>query len=134
MASPAARLWLLAGLAGLAGLAILHVWVPSGDSASAICLSRRLFHLPCPGCGMTRAFAHLAKGEWAAALRDHPLAPVVGLQMILGWAAWGMTAVAKRPLRLPVRLESLLLALLLANIAALAALWLGRVATGTLPW
>jgi uncharacterized protein DUF2752 len=130
MASPAVRLWLLAGLAGAAGLAILHVWMPSGDPASAICLSRRLLHLPCPGCGMTRAFAHLAKGEWAAALRDHPLAPVVALQMILGWAVWGVSVVAKRPLRLPFRLESLLL----ANVAALAALWLGRVATGTLPW
>jgi uncharacterized protein DUF2752 len=130
MASPAVRLWLLAGLAGAAGLAILHVWMPSGDPASAICLSRRLLHLPCPGCGMTRAFAHLAKGEWAAALRDHPLAPAVALQMILGWAAWGLAAVAKRPPRLPFQLDSLLL----ANVAALAALWLGRVATGTLPW
>ncbi len=129
IASPAARLWLLAGLAGFAGLAILHFWVPSGDPAYAICLSRRLFHLPCPGCGLTRAFAHLAKGEWSAALRDHPLAPVVGLQVALGWAAWG-AAVAKRPLRLPFRLETLLL----ANLAALVALWLGRMATGTLPW
>lgn len=134
MVGPALRLWLVLGLAGLAGLAILHVWVPSGDPANAICLSRRLLHLPCPGCGLTRAFAHLAKGEWSAALRDHPLAPAVGLQVILGWAAWGLAVVAKRPLRLPVRLESLLLALVLANIAALAALWLGRVATGTLPW
>ena len=53
------RLWLLAGLAGAAGLAILHVWHPSNDPATAFCLSRRLFHLPCPACGMTRAFAHL---------------------------------------------------------------------------
>jgi hypothetical protein len=130
MASPAARLWLLAGLAGLAGLAILHVWTPSGDPASALCLSRRLFHLPCPGCGMTRALAHLAKGEWSAALQDHPMAPVVAIEGILGWAMWGVALAAARPLRLPVRLE----ALLLANIAALIALWLGRAATGTLPW
>jgi len=130
MASPAARLWFLAGLAGLAGLAVLHVWVPSTDAAGAICLSRRLFHLPCPGCGLTRASAHLAKGEWSAAVRDHPLAPVLALEAILGWAAWGMALAAARPLRLPVRLE----ALVLANAAALVALWLGRAATGTLPW
>lgn len=130
MASPAARLWLLTGLAGLAGLAILHVWVPSGDAASAVCLSRRLFHLPCPGCGMTRAFAHLAKGEWSAALHDHPLSPALAVELIAGWSVWGLAAVVGHPLRLPVRLETLLL----ANAAALVALWLGRAATGTLPW
>ncbi|HEV2852457.1 MAG TPA: DUF2752 domain-containing protein [Thermoanaerobaculia bacterium] len=133
MAGPAARRWLLTGLAGLAGLAVLHVWVPSGDPSGAICLSRRLLHIPCPGCGMTRAFAHLAKGEWGAALALHPLAPAVALEMVLGWIAWGVAAVSGRPLRslrLPVRIE----ALLVVNAAALCALWLGRAATGTLPW
>jgi hypothetical protein len=129
MASSATRLWFLTGLLGLAGLAVLYVWVPSGDSSGAVCLSRRLLHLPCPGCGMTRAFAHLAKGEWAAAVTDHPLAPVIALEMILGWLAWG-AVVAGRPLRLPVRVETVLV----ANAAALCALWLGRIATGTLPW
>ncbi|HEV8582380.1 MAG TPA: DUF2752 domain-containing protein [Thermoanaerobaculia bacterium] len=129
MTSPAARLWWITGLAGLAGLAILHVWVPSEDAASAICLSRRLLHLPCPGCGMTRAFAHLAKGEWSAALRDHPLSPVVAVELIAGWAAWGWTMTG-RPFRLAVRFETLVL----ANVAALIALWLGRAAIGTLPW
>ena len=129
MARPAIRLWFLAGLLGLAGLAILHFWVPSGDASGAFCLSRRVLHLPCPGCGMTRAFAHLAKGEWAAAVTDHPLAPVIALEMILGWIAWG-AALAGRSLRLPVRVETVLV----ANAAALCALWLGRIATGTLPW
>jgi hypothetical protein len=115
---------------GLAGLAILHYWVPSSDPAGAVCLSRRLFHLPCPGCGMTRAFAHLAKGEWSAALTAHPLAPVLALEMILGWAAWGLALAARRPVLSKLRIEILLL----ANAAVLCALWLGRVATGTLPW
>jgi Protein of unknown function (DUF2752) len=129
MASPAARLWFLTGFLGLAGLAVLYFWAPSGDPSGALCLSRRLLHLPCPGCGMTRAFAHLAKGEWAAAVTDHPLAPVIALEMVLGWLAWG-ARVAGRPLRLPVRVETVLV----ANAAALCALWLGRAATGTLPW
>lgn len=130
MMSPARRLWLLTGLGGLAGLAVLHAWMPSGDPASAFCLSRRLFHLPCPGCGMTRAFAHLAKGEWSAAVHDHPLAPVIAVEIALGWISWGLALITARPLRSPVRVE----ALLLANAAVLGALWLGRAATGTLPW
>jgi len=111
-------------------LAVFHVWTPSGDPAQAICLFRRLFHLPCPGCGMTRAFTALAKGEWSAAVALHPLAPALAAELILGWAAWGIALAARRPLRLPVRTD----VLLLANLAALVALWLGRVATGTLPW
>lgn len=122
--------WVLAGLAGLAGLAFLHLWTPSGDAAGSICISRRVFDLPCPGCGMTRAFAHLAKGEWAAAARDHPVSFVLALELTLGWAAWGGSLAARRPVRLPVRLD----ALLLAHAAGLVALWLGRAATGTLPW
>jgi hypothetical protein len=125
-----ARLWLLAGLAGAAGLAVLHVWFPSGDPATALCLSRRLLHLPCPGCGLTRAFAALAKGEWAAALRLHPLAPVLALEAVLGWLAWGAALAVRRPFRLPAGVDTLTL----AHAAVLLALWLGRAATGTLPW
>ncbi|HYX25773.1 MAG TPA: DUF2752 domain-containing protein [Thermoanaerobaculia bacterium] len=120
----------MASLAGLVGLALLHAWTPAGDAASSICLLRRVFHLPCPGCGMTRAFAALAKGDWSAAVALHPLAPIVAAELVLGWAAWGIALAARRPWRLPVRTD----ALLLANLAALVALWLGRVATGTLPW
>ena len=125
-----ARLWALAGLGALAGFFLFRVWVPAPGARLTACLLRRFAGLPCPGCGMTRAFAHLAKGEWGAAVTDHPLAPVVALEFILGWAAWG-TALALGPrFRLPVRIETVLV----ANAAALCALWLGRIATGTLPW
>jgi Protein of unknown function (DUF2752) len=126
----ALRLWVLAGLAGLAGLAIFHAWTPSGDPATAVCLMRRFFHLPCPGCGMTRAFAALAKGEWSAAVILHPLAPVLAFELVAGWVAWGVTLAGRRPMLLPARVDGVLL----GNAAAFLALWLGRVATGTLPW
>jgi hypothetical protein len=123
-------LWLLAGLAGLVGVAVLHVWTPSNDPATALCLSRRLFHLPCPGCGMTRAFALLAKGEWRAAFTLHPLAPVLALEATLGWLGWGAALAVRRPFHLPAWTDSLVL----GHAAVLIALWLGRAATGTLPW
>lgn len=124
------RLWVLAGFAGLAGLAALHVWEPSPDPRSSICLSRRLLHLPCPGCGLTRASAHLAKGEWGAALADHPLVPVLAAELALGWIAWGVLLARGRPELRPAWLDPLLA----AHAAVLVAFWLGRVATGTLPW
>lgn len=129
MASSAVlRLWALAGFLGLTGLAVLHAWVPDADPRTALCLSRRVFDMPCPGCGLTRAFAHLAKGEWSEAWTDHPLAPVLAVEFVLAWLAWGAAIAGKLPRRVPVDF------IVLANAAVLCALWLGRLATGTLPW
>lgn len=37
------------------------------------CLFKRFSGLPCPGCGLTRAFWHLAHGDVAGAFFYHPL-------------------------------------------------------------
>lgn len=37
--------------------------------------------LPCPGCGLSRAMSSLVHGEWWAAVRAHPFAPV----FLVGW-------------------------------------------------
>jgi hypothetical protein len=42
-----------------------------------LCLSAALLHLPCPGCGMTRATLALLHGDWAAALMLHPLSIII---------------------------------------------------------
>jgi hypothetical protein len=122
--------WSLAGLLGVVALGILHAWTPSDDIRYSICLLRRL-GLPCPGCGMTRAFAHLAKGEWRAALAAHPLAPVLAAEVVLGWLAWGLHVAGRR---MPWRVwPAGLTPALLANLALLVALWVGRLAAGALP-
>ncbi|HTQ80023.1 MAG TPA: DUF2752 domain-containing protein [Thermoanaerobaculia bacterium] len=137
----------LLGIAGIVGLAVLHFWTPSEDPRDSVCLFRRFLGLPCPGCGMTRALAHLAKGEWRAALLAHPFAPVLAGELLLAWLTWGATLIGfaefasngwkagkvERWLE-SVRLAPLLLApLLLANAALLTALWMGRLASGALP-
>jgi hypothetical protein len=120
--------WALAGAGGVAAFAILHVWAPSDGPSFTICPLRLFTGIPCPGCGMTRAFAHLAKGEWSAALHDHPLAPLLAAELTLLWAAWG--AAAARLVRLPALVKPEVAAL--AHLAVLVAVWLGRMATGTL--
>lgn len=125
-----AWLWALAGLAGLAGAVVLHVWVPASGPEGSICFSRRVLDLPCPGCGLTRAFAHLAKGEWTAGLAAHPLAPVLAIEFLLLWLAWGRTALRGLPVPQPAWVERAVL----AHLAVLCALWVGRLSTGTLPW
>ena len=48
------------------------------------CYSRAAFGVPCPGCGLTRSFVYLVRGDWQAAWREHRLgwllAGVVALQ------------------------------------------------------
>ncbi|MBN1623217.1 MAG: DUF2752 domain-containing protein [Clostridia bacterium] len=48
-----------------------------------LCLFRRLTGLPCPSCGMTRAYISLFKGNIANAFFMHPLFPLVPVIMIL---------------------------------------------------
>ena len=38
------------------------------------CVFARLLHIPCPGCGLTRAMHLLLEGRIDASLRMHPLA------------------------------------------------------------
>ncbi len=48
-----------------------------------------LTKLPCPGCGMTRAFLALMRGEWLEMAHSHPFAPyflVLGLLCLPGLA------------------------------------------------
>jgi len=110
-------------------LLLFHLWVPPEGAGFAVCALRRFTGLPCPGCGMTRALAHLAKGEWSAALRDHPLAPLLAAELALSWAAWGGAAAGL--LRLPRLTKPELV--VLGHVGLLVAVWLGRMATGTLP-
>ena len=123
-------LWVLAGLAALAGFLLFRALEPAPGWQNTVCPLRRLTGLPCPGCGMTRAFAHLAKGEWAAAASDHLVAFVLAAELGCAWLAWGAALARGRQVRLPVSFGSLMA----AHLAVLVAFWLGRLSTGSLPW
>jgi hypothetical protein len=68
--------WLLFALVVLAVATALQVPQESVTIAGAplpeICLSRRLFGLDCPGCGLTRSVVSLAHGQVARAWRFNP--------------------------------------------------------------
>ena len=51
-----------------------------------LCPFRALTGLPCPGCGMTRAFCAIGHGDFAGALGFNPLAPLVFAAALLVWA------------------------------------------------
>ena len=41
------------------------------------CAFRRATGIPCPGCGLSRALAALARGDWHGALTLHAFAPLL---------------------------------------------------------
>jgi hypothetical protein len=119
--------WLLLALAVLAialvcrvpeaGVTLPGVATPLPE----ICLSRRLFGLDCPGCGLTRCFVSLAHGEIGCAWRFNP----AGLLWFaaLAWQIPYRAAqlyLLRRGRELAVRrgfTEGLILALMLACLA-----------------
>ncbi len=66
-------------------------WVPAAFVAAALvvsaafdvpallprspCIFRNVTGLPCPGCGMTRGFTAMSRGQFEAAVRANPLSP-----------------------------------------------------------
>jgi hypothetical protein len=123
-------LWGLAG--GIALAAWLAIaWLPRPESSPfVVCALRRVTGIPCPGCGMTRALASLARGELARAVTLHPLAiplvaELVALWGLAGWRLWR---------RLPLDPGGgTLQTALIWHGAVFLAVWVARLATGTLP-
>jgi hypothetical protein len=89
-----ARRALLAALASLGGVLSLHfdLWR---------CPVAELLGLPCPGCGLTRAWLALSRGDLAGALRLHPLSPLVlpVAAVLLGREIWRFVRGAPPALR-----------------------------------
>jgi hypothetical protein len=83
------------------------------------CLSRSLFGIECPGCGLTRSFCHLAHGDWQESLRAHRLGWLLALAVLIQFPYRGVALIAKRDKPLgsyvPVIFSSLLIVLLIGN-------------------
>lgn len=48
-----------------------------------LCAARRILHVDCPACGLTRSLIHLAHGHWSDSFRLHRLGPLLALTLIL---------------------------------------------------
>lgn len=90
-----------------------------------ICPTRTWLHIPCPGCGATRATWLALHGDFAGSFHMHPLALLVGVLMVptglialRGIVRDGVPAPLPKPLRW----------LWYVVVAALFAVWLARFA------
>lgn len=121
--------WAATGAVAAIALAVL-AWLPiETDPRFSICFSRRILNLSCPGCGMTRAFALIARGQLSASLAFHPLALPLALEAAAIWLAWPLVLLrtVARPSTQVVN------AWLLVHLALLVGTWAVRLVTGTLP-
>jgi Protein of unknown function (DUF2752) len=115
----------------LRAAAVAAVWVASGLPAALgaqRCVIATLCHVPCPGCGMTRALRLLAAGQVRASLHMHPLAvPVlVAGAMLMASTVWATVALGS-----PIRLHRspfgrVALAMAVAVYVAALGLWVLR--------
>ncbi|HUG08314.1 MAG TPA: DUF2752 domain-containing protein [Acidimicrobiia bacterium] len=85
--------------------------------------------MACPGCGMTRAAGQLLRGDFAAAIAYHPLVPAVALLATVGWAWF----VLRRTGQVQPMSNRMLNGVLMVLLIALIAVWVTRLATGSLP-
>jgi hypothetical protein len=67
-----------------------------------LCPFRLVTHLPCPGCGMTRAMLELVQGHLYRALVIHPFSPFMAV-ILAGWWVNNLLEACNRPryFRLP---------------------------------
>ncbi len=80
----------------LIGLVIARIWpVPSVDSGQPTCFLRIMTGLPCPGCGMTRSWVHLAHGDVATAFEYNLFGPI-GMAVAAGIVVYTAVAVVRR--------------------------------------
>jgi hypothetical protein len=85
-------IWALLALASGAVLALSRLLVPAAEGLGTHmqlglppCGFLALFSLPCPACGLTTSFAHLARFSLLASLRAHPLGFPLFLAVLVLW-------------------------------------------------
>ncbi len=99
------------------------------EDGPTICPLALATGMACPGCGMTRAAGHLLRGDFAAAIVYHPLVPAIALLATVGWVWF----VLRRSGRVQPMSNRMLNGVLIATLIALLAVWVTRLATGSLP-
>jgi len=60
---------------------VSYAYRPVVENGPIVCVSRLIWGVPCPGCGLTRAFCFMSHGEFDAAIRFNAIAPLAALYL-----------------------------------------------------
>ena len=95
------------------------------------CMSRRVWNMDCPGCGLTRSFINMGHGEIQRAFSFNPAGPIVYLFVLIQipWHGYQLFRLLK--LRRPIE-SNWLFAPLYAMSGVVLAQWLWRLCRGDL--
>jgi hypothetical protein len=97
------------------------------------CVFRHMTGIPCPVCGLTRAFFSMAAGDWRRVFGLHPLAPFLALEGIGIWAVWGVGAAGWRMPLDQGRIERFAEKVILFNAALFVLVWGARLYFHAIP-
>ena len=88
------RIVRLAGMILLwpAAFAALYLYRPAVLEGPVFCPVRLAIGLPCPGCGLTRAFSFMTHGEFGRAIQFNAIAPVVAVYFAAVWLYYALYA------------------------------------------
>lgn len=77
-------------LAATCVLAFSALFTPGALPKFDICMLHRITGIPCPGCGLTRAFCAISHGDFAAAWCFNPFGFLfyAGVLSVPFWAIW----------------------------------------------
>ena len=113
---------------GIGGAILAASRMPGdGDTGVPLCLFRWVTGLPCPSCGMTRAFHAIAHGDLSAALHLNLASPLV----FAGTATIALLGAAQAlggPDILSVTWRNTKLAIVPLTLAAMVAAWTANLA------
>jgi len=97
-AAPAA---IAACFAGVAGYVLVMNPTDNGAATPTTCLVKLTTGFDCPGCGGTRAFYYLMRGNLPAAARHHALAVFAAPFLVWLYVAWSVKLIWGRQLPTP---------------------------------
>ena len=95
--------------AAVAGVLVWHNDPAAGGSRFPGCAFHSATGLWCPGCGLTRGMHALFNGHVGAALAANVFTPLALVAIVWLLAGWGRTAWGRPALRLPRRVERVLI-------------------------
>jgi hypothetical protein len=96
-------------------LAASFLYFPHATTGPVLCPMALLLGMPCPGCGITRAFCFASHGHFREAFGFHPLWPLLLAYFVFLWGYQLAEVVKGAPPRLPTyRIAGVAIVVLLA--------------------